>query len=663
MASATTWRRNFVMTLAILICGFCSFSTANAATFSVKMTPGTTENPLNLNQTVQQYLTASLSGTLANGQEVQFVSDSEDWAWNIAPTGDDNTDKITYNASASAGLSSLPTNWGSASVVGTDPTALPSTTSSQATLTVTGNQSGYYHIPIVASVDFQYIDPSTGNQVSGHAFGVINILIVVQAGDFYINVSPSSVTLPEGGNNSGTNNGGPATVTITSQNGMTGNVALSLSNSPIGVSGQFNPDSTVVITTPNSSDDSHNLTLFVGNSTTVGQYPLHVHGDWTPNPSLDVSYYSLLNLTVQKPGVYLTCSEIEPSVSKSGPDNRNSDGSITVDSLAHFNTNLSSGRWYGPGATASNAYNITTTPTLFNDVSDSWTYSNPNYVWIIPSSSAGTPTYITQSFLGTGALSSTSVPFGMNLSPDPPSGFPVTTSIQATVTDNLPPENVSATNIYTIRWHLPVENFGPPTTTPNNDYIGDLTPIDINLTQTVNIPGKEADATFGATGQAQDVGLVVATGGALAPFVSLSEPAIYIIQALCAGTSYQLGLTPENNTTEAVQGIAKYPEWRADINKQFAENQTGSTDRSRFQPASEANIIHAQLQSNDANWNLDPYFMNASAEWMPGRYANDIVKVGDAYGVNGYTGPSPSKLHVQGVYFIYFLWTSSYRPH
>ena len=158
--------------------------------------------------------------------------------------------------------------------------------------------------------------------------------------------------------------------------------------------------------------------------------------------------------------------------------------------------------------------------------------------------------------------------------------FPFTTTITGLVTDNIPNEVVSATNTYAIRWHMVVENYGPPATIPNNDYIGDLKPIDINTVQTVNIPGKEADATFGATGQLQTIGLVVGVGGALFPEVGLSETATYVVQAMCAGTSYQLGLTPENNTQESITGDAHYPEWCADINKQATENNTGSTDDS-----------------------------------------------------------------------------------
>lgn len=421
------------------------------------MTPGPTPNPVKQNVASTQDFTASLSGVSASGQEVQFVDNSEVWSWRIAPTPDYPSDKITYNASSTAAAGNPPTGWGTASVAG----GSVHTPYSVATLTVNISKPGYYHIPIVATVDFQYTD-SSGNTQTGHASGEYVTLIEVAAGDFNLSVSPSSVNLPQGGNNSGTNNGGPSTITVSSINGMTGAVSLSISNNPNGISTQFNPNATANITTPNGSDTTHNVSVFVGKSVPVGNYALHVNGVWAPSSSLSVGYYTPLTVTVQKPSLFLVSPKIEPSVSNSGPNNRSVDGSIIVDSVAVWN---SSDKTWNGAVVQSGPMFVIAHPTDYADAAHAWTYSNPQYIW---DGTGGTPSATTQSYFKTAPTTGTNLPYSVVVGGEPAKGFPVTTTITGTVSENVPLEIVGATNTYTVRWHLPHE----PTSGRLADQVG-----------------------------------------------------------------------------------------------------------------------------------------------------------------------------------------------
>lgn len=138
LAVQTIIRRRFVMLWAILALALGTAS-AQAATFKVVVTPGTTPNPVNPNTAVSQKFTASVSGVLASGQEVQIVGQSVNWHWYIAPTQDDTTDKITYNSSSTAAQTNPSTGWGTATAVGTSTNSLNST----GTLSVNISQLGY----------------------------------------------------------------------------------------------------------------------------------------------------------------------------------------------------------------------------------------------------------------------------------------------------------------------------------------------------------------------------------------------------------------------------------------------------------------------------------------------------------------------------------------
>jgi subtilisin family serine protease len=98
--------------------------------------------------------------------------------------------------------------------------------------------------------------------------------------DFSLSASPNSLTIQQGLSSS-------STVTVTSLNGFSGAVTLSLSGNPAGVTGTFSPNPTSTTST---------LTITVGSSTPTGSYPLTVTG-----VSGSLTHTTTITLTVSAP--------------------------------------------------------------------------------------------------------------------------------------------------------------------------------------------------------------------------------------------------------------------------------------------------------------------------------------------------------------------------
>jgi regulation of enolase protein 1 (concanavalin A-like superfamily)/uncharacterized membrane protein len=89
-----------------------------------------------------------------------------------------------------------------------------------------------------------------------------NVSITVPPPNFSLSASPVNVTVAQGAS-------GTSTITVTPQNGFTGNVNLSASGLPSGVTASFNPTSTA---------HSSTLTLAVSGSVATGTFPVTVTG-------------------------------------------------------------------------------------------------------------------------------------------------------------------------------------------------------------------------------------------------------------------------------------------------------------------------------------------------------------------------------------------------
>ena len=99
--------------------------------------------------------------------------------------------------------------------------------------------------------------------------------------DFSISASPTSVTVPQGGQ-------GGSTITTSALNGFNNAIALTSSGVPTGTTVAFNP-----ATIPAPGSDTSAMTINVGNTTTPGTYPITVTGNGG-----GVQHSTTVNLTV-----------------------------------------------------------------------------------------------------------------------------------------------------------------------------------------------------------------------------------------------------------------------------------------------------------------------------------------------------------------------------
>jgi subtilase family serine protease len=91
---------------------------------------------------------------------------------------------------------------------------------------------------------------------------LINDLTGLQVPSFSLTANPSSLSVEQG-------NTGTSTITVTPYDGFSGNVTLSASNLPSGVTAAFNPNPIATTST---------LTLTVGSSTATGTYSIGISG-------------------------------------------------------------------------------------------------------------------------------------------------------------------------------------------------------------------------------------------------------------------------------------------------------------------------------------------------------------------------------------------------
>lgn len=140
---------------------------------------------------------------------------------------------------------------------------------------VTNGTTYYYQVTSVNS----YGESTTSNEASATPLASIT---------FSLSASPSSLTIQQGTN-------GSSTVTVTPANGFTGNVALSVSSAPTGITGSFSPASVSV----NGSAATSSMTISIVRTLSPGNYSVTVQG---VSGSVTQTTTIAITVTVGQPG-------------------------------------------------------------------------------------------------------------------------------------------------------------------------------------------------------------------------------------------------------------------------------------------------------------------------------------------------------------------------
>lgn len=143
-----------------------------------------------------------------------------------------------------------------------------------------------------------------------------------QQPDFSISASPTSVTVPQGGQ-------GGSTITTSALNGFNSAIALSSSGVPTGTTVAFNP---ATIPAPGSGTSA--MTINVGSTTTPGTYPIAVTGNGG-----GVQHSTTVNLTVtgQTPDFTISASPTTRTVRRGSATTY----TATLGALNGFNSSVS----------------------------------------------------------------------------------------------------------------------------------------------------------------------------------------------------------------------------------------------------------------------------------------------------------------------------------
>jgi hypothetical protein len=213
------------------------------------------------------------SGSLTNQSRITLnVNPTGNYALSASPgslsivQGTKGTSTITvspqsgFNGSVSLSATGLPS--------GVTASFNPASTTSTSSLTLTASSTAPTGTVTVTI---------TGN--SGNLSNTTTVsLTVIAAPNYTLSASPNSLTMMQGGS-------GTSTITVTPQNGFTGNVSLSATGLPTGVTASFNPASTASTTT---------LTLTANSTATTGTATVTVTGT-----SGNLSKTTTISLTVR----------------------------------------------------------------------------------------------------------------------------------------------------------------------------------------------------------------------------------------------------------------------------------------------------------------------------------------------------------------------------
>src|SRR5216683_839955 len=223
-----------------------------------------------------------------------------------------------FSGNVNLTVSGLPT--GVTAIFGTN----PATTSSLLTLSATGTATtGTVNVTVTGS--------------SGSLTNTTTVSLTVNPKrNFTLSASPSSLSITQGAS-------GASTITVTPQNGFNGNVSLSASGLPSGVTASFNPSSTTSTST---------LTLTASSTAAIGTATVTITGT-----SGGLSHGTTLSFTVTPPPSF-TLSASPSSLSMT--QGASGASTITVTPQNGFNGNVSlSASGLPSGVTAS--FNPSTT--------------------------------------------------------------------------------------------------------------------------------------------------------------------------------------------------------------------------------------------------------------------------------------------------------------
>jgi len=162
--------------------------------------------------------------------------------------------------------------------------------------------------------------------------------------DFSLSASPSSMTIQQGGSSS-------STVTVTSINGFSSPVTLSVSGNPAGVMASFSDNP---VTPPSDGSAQSLLTVLVDATATAGTYSLTVTGT-----SDALSHSTTIPLTIPAPDFSLSASPGSLTIQQGS----SGDSTVTVTSLNGFNSAVTLSLSDNPlGVTSSFSPNPVTPP-------------------------------------------------------------------------------------------------------------------------------------------------------------------------------------------------------------------------------------------------------------------------------------------------------------
>jgi M6 family metalloprotease-like protein len=202
---------------------------------------------------------------------------------------------------------SAPAGWGS-SFSPSSLTIAPGSTST-ATLTKT---------PPAGSAGATYALDATATNGAFSGTGTDNV--TVNIADFTISATPSSRSVAQGGSTT-------YTATVGALNGFTGNVALSVTGLPAGVTPTFSPTSI-------TGSGSSTLTLVVGAGTATGTYTLTIRGD---GPTTFHTANVILTVTPPAPDFTIGATPASQTVPKGGKATY----AVTLVRLNGFTSNVS----------------------------------------------------------------------------------------------------------------------------------------------------------------------------------------------------------------------------------------------------------------------------------------------------------------------------------
>ena len=350
------------------------------------------------------------------------------------------------------------------------------------------------------------------------------------------------------------------------------------------------------------------------------------------------------------------------------PHIRNAAGSMISDSVV---VGTATGRWKN-GAGTSNSFSANTPG-----------FTNPYYLW--SKSGPGTPDSQTAASLGVNQQFLATIPMNLDFGTEPSvtsdpntvvanNPFPLSITVRADVTDGPNTDGAKAANTYAVTYHLPFENpskFGPET--PDDALEKTTDSLVINTLTIVPIPAKvEAVDLADGAHIAGGVATAVSAGLPLIKVVAqVAEPELVVAQTVFAVFGYTLGLAPDAKPeTDPVPVATDYAEFKADVLHQVLINTqpVGQQDMVRFKPEKLAETVAAQLQSNNADWQKDPYFWpdplraHLSVSSKIYRYAKKQSVVGDGYGLNGYQGPKYHTVRAEGGFYTVTQWIYTAAP-